>query len=176
MWRKRVELNQQKERLIKDLEKARERTMNRAVKLLAAKPRSAGELRERLLEKTWTNEKIVDGVIAKLLDYGYLDDERYASDLALSKLRQRPQGKRSLQQRLSRKKLDRETLDKAIAAAFEKIPESELIDRAIEKRLRIKGRPETREDKKKFLDHLLRQGFDYDLIRQKMSDIIGISE
>ncbi|HKP70485.1 MAG TPA: regulatory protein RecX [Pyrinomonadaceae bacterium] len=169
MWRKRVELNDQKERIINDVEKARERTMNRAVKLLAAKPRSVGELRERLLEKTWTNDAIVETVLAKLLEYGYLDDERFAADLAVSKLRQRPQGKRSLQQKLSRKKLDRETLDNAIEAAFEKIPESDLIDTAIEKRLRIKGRPETREDTKKFLDYLLRLGFDYDLIREKMS-------
>jgi len=168
MWRKRV---QPGERIVYDTEKSRERTMNRAVKLLAAKPRSVGELRERLLEKMWTDEKIVEGVIAKLLDYGYLDDERFASDLALSKLRQRPQGKRSLQQKLSRKKLDREVLDKAIESAFEKIPESDLIDTAIEKRLRLKGRPETREDTKRFLDHLLRLGFDYDLIREKMSAI-----
>ena len=150
--------------------------MNRAVKLLAAKPRSVGELRERLLEKMWTDETIVDGVIAKLLEYGYLDDVRFAEDLAVSKLRQRPQGKRSLQQKLSRKKLDRETLDNAIASAFEKIPESELIDTAIQKRLRLKGRPETREDKKKFLDYLLRLGFDYDLIREKMSDVMKISD
>lgn len=168
MWRKRVESG---ERIVRDVEKSRERTMNRAVKLLAAKPRSVGELRERLLEKMWTDETIVDGVIAKLLDYGYLDDERFAADLAVSKLRQRPQGKRRLQQRLSRKKLDREVLDKAIESAFEKIPESDLIDTAIQKRLRLKGVPETREDTKRFLDYLLRLGFDYDLIREKMSAI-----
>ena len=40
--------------------------MNRAVKLLAAKPRCVGELRERLLEKMWTDEQIVDGVIAAI--------------------------------------------------------------------------------------------------------------
>ena len=150
--------------------------MNRAVKLLAAKPRSVGELRERLLEKSWTNDAIVDLVLAKLLEYGYLDDQKFASDLAVSKLRQRPQGKRSLQQKLSRKKLDRETLDNAIASAFEKIPESNLIDKAIEKRLRLKGRPETREDKKKFLDYLLRLGFDYDLIREKMADVAKLPD
>lgn len=171
MWRKRIDLREQKERAIKDVEKARERTMNRAVKLLAAKPRSILELRERLLEKGWTNDAIVDAVIDRLKEYGYLDDARYAGDLAASKLRQKPQGKRRLQQALSRKKLDRETLDTAIAAAFEKMPESELIDIAIEKRLRLKGKPETREDKKKFFDFLLRQGFDYDLIRERMSGL-----
>ena len=43
--------------------------MNRAVKLLAAKPRSIRELRERLLEKLWTNDEIVDRVIEKLKEY-----------------------------------------------------------------------------------------------------------
>ena len=159
------------ERVIKDAAKSRERTMNRAGNLLAAKPRSIGELRERLLEKSWTNLEIVDGVIEKLEGYGYLDDQKFAEDLALSKLRQKPQGKRRLQQAMSRKKLDREVLDNAIASAFEKMPETDLIDAAIEKRLRLKGRPETREDTKKFYDHLLRQGFAFDLIRDKMSAV-----
>lgn len=171
MWRKRLELNEQRERFIADIEKARERTMNRAVKLLAAKPRPVEELRERLLEKGWTNETIVNGVIEKLKEYGYLDDEKYAGDLALSKLRQKPQGKRRLKQALSQKKLSKENIDAAVQTAFEKMPESELIDAAIEKRLRLKGRPETREDTKKFYDHLLRQGFDYDLIRSKMTEL-----
>jgi SOS response regulatory protein OraA/RecX len=72
---------------------------------------------------------------------------------------------------MSQKKLDREIRDEAINAAFEKLPETDLIDRAIEKRLRLKGRPETREETKKFYDHLLRQGFDFDLIREKISAI-----
>ncbi len=171
MWRKRIRSGTNEERVIKDDERARERTMNRAVKLLAAKPRSVEELRERLLEKLWTNDTIVDAVIEKLKEYNYLNDEQFANDLAVSKLRQKPQGKYRLQQTMSRKKLDKETVEDAIRGAFEKLPEEELITLAIEKRLRLKGQPETREDKKKFYDHLLRQGFGYDLIREKMSEI-----
>jgi regulatory protein len=171
MWKKRTRSTGDEPRMIADVEKARERTMNRAVKLLAAKPRSVGELRERLLEKAWTNAEIVNRVIGKLEEYGYLDDQKYATDLALSKLRQKPQGKRRLQQSMSQKKLDRETLDGAIQTAFEKMPETDLIDRAIEKRLRLRGRPETRDDTKKFYDYLLRQGFGFDLIRDKMSAV-----
>ena len=174
MWRKRLEPKDDKERIIADVEKARTRTMNRAVKLLAAKPRSIGELRDRLLEKNWTNAAIVDTVIAKLEEYKYLDDQQFAADLAVSKLRQKPQGKRRLLQSLSQKKLSKENVETAIKAAFEKLPETELIDRAIEKRLRLKGKPETLEDKKKFFDHLLRQGFDYGLIRDRMADIAKV--
>jgi regulatory protein len=169
MWRKRSEITPESERIIKDPARARERTMNRAVKLLAAKPRSAAELRERLLEKSWTNTEIVDGVIEKLKEYKFVDDRQFAGDLALSKLRQKPQGKRRLQQSLSQKKLDKEIVEAALRSAFEKMPETELIDSAIAKRLRLKGKPKTREETKKFYDHLLRQGFSFDLIMEKMS-------
>src|SRR6185369_2893405 len=159
MWQKRSEITPESERIIKDPARARERTMNRAVKLLAAKPRSAAELRERLLEKSWTNTEIVDGVIEKLKEYKFVDDRQFADDLALSKLRQKPQGKRRLQQTMSQKKLDKDVVEAAITEAFEKLPEDELIDQAISKSLRLKGNPETREETKKFYDHLMRQGF-----------------
>src|ERR1044072_4410537 len=67
-----------------DAEKARERTLQRAVKLLAAKPRSIEELRERLLEKNWADEAAADYALAKLKEYGYLDDERFAFGFASS--------------------------------------------------------------------------------------------
>jgi regulatory protein len=175
MWRKRSEKVAEADRVVKDVERSRERTMNRAVKLLAAKPRSVRELRERLLEKLWTNASIVDAVIEKLEDYKYLDDEQFAHDLAVSKLRQRPQGRRKLQQTMLQKKLDRTVVDDAISRAYEKLPEDELIDLAIEKRLRLKGKPDTREDARKFYDHLLRQGFSYDLIREKLASLAKIN-
>ncbi|CAN5344859.1 hypothetical protein BH20ACI2_BH20ACI2_18570 [soil metagenome] len=156
---------------VQDPERALERTMNRAMRLLAAKARSVRELRERLLEKTWTDEAIVEAVIEKLSEYKYLDDEQFARDVAISKLRQNPQGKRRLQMAMAQKKLDKDTVDAAIATAFDELPEVDLIDIAIQKRLRTRGNPETREDAKKFYDHLLRRGFSYDLIRTKMSGI-----
>ena len=161
----------EEDRKIVDPDRSRERTMNRAIRLLAAKPRSIAELRGRLLEKPWTDAAIVEAVLAKLKEYNYLDDDQYARDLALSKLRQKPQGRRRLEQRLSRKKLDRPTLDAAIKAAYEVMPESELIDTAIEKRLRLKGSPKTHDERKKFTEQLLRQGFDYGLIREKLSSL-----
>jgi regulatory protein len=171
MWGKRLRTDEPRERVVKDPARARARTMNRAVLLLGAKPRSIGELRERLLEKLWTNEEIVDAVIEKLKEYNYLNDRQFAVNLAAAKLRQKPQGKRKLEFSMSRKKLSREDLEHGISTAFEQMPEDELIDSAIEKRIRLKGVPQTREDTKKFYDHLMRQGFEYGLIRTKMSDV-----
>jgi len=169
MWRKRPSLSGIGQRVVKDEQAARDRTMNRAVKLLAAKPRSTRELRDRLLEKLWTNEKIVDGVLEALKGYGYLDDEQYARDVALSKLRQKPQGRRRLQNTLLQKKLDRDAIESAVTNAFETVPEETLIAAAIERHVRLKGSPGTREEVKTLYDHLLRLGFGYELISEKLS-------
>ena len=170
-WRpKPLEESEEKPREINP-EKARQKTFDRAVNLLAYKPRSEQELRARLLEKEWTNAEIVEAVIAKLKEYNYLNDEQFANDFAASKLRQKPIGRRVLQQKLALKKLDKETVSAALETAFEETPEVKIIERAIEKRLRLKGKPETREDSKKFYDYLLRQGFSYDLVGNKMREI-----
>ena len=168
MWQKKKRQISDEERVIKDFEKARERTMNRAVKLLAAKPRSVEELRQRLLEKAWTNAEIVDAVIAKLSEYRYLDDEQFARDTALSKLRRQPQGRRRLEFEMRDKKLPNEAVDSAIAEAYEQLPEEKLLEKAIEKRVRLKGYPRGRSELKKFYDHLMRLGFPYSLVREKL--------
>lgn len=172
MWQKKKRQIDNDERVVKDVEKARERTMNRAVKLLAAKPRSVEELRQRLLEKTWTNAEIVDAVIAKLEEYKYLDDEQFARDTALSKLRRQPQGRRRLEFSMRDKKLSTEDVEAAIAEAYEQLPEEALLEKAIEKRVRLKGSPKDRNELKKFYDHLMRLGFSYSLVREKL-DLIN---
>ncbi|MCY7376994.1 MAG: RecX family transcriptional regulator [Pyrinomonadaceae bacterium] len=171
MWKKRIEIKPDAERVIKDTERASRQTFDRAVNLLGYKPRSVVELRTRLMEKEWTNSAIVEEVIQKLEGYGYLNDGQFAKDFAASQLRGKPIGKRVLQQKLAMKKLDKETVAAAIEATFEETPEAEVIERAIAKRLRLKGKPETREDTKKFYDYLLRQGFSYDLVSSKMREL-----
>ena len=151
-----------------DADKARARTLQRAVKLLAAKPRSVEELRERLLEKQWTNETVVDAVVAKLREYNYLNDEQFAFGYASFQVRQKPVGRQRLQRALALKKIDRETANEAIQKVFEETPEEQLIDRAIERRTRLRGRPQTRAESKSLFDHLLRQGFTYDLVMRKV--------
>ena len=153
-----------------DAEKARERTLQRAVKLLAAKPRSIEELRERLLEKGWADEVAVEYALAKLKEYGYLDDERFAFGFASYRVKQKPVGRQRLARDLQTKKISKETADAALELVYQETPEEELIARAIEKRIRLRGRPTTRQETKSLYDHLLRLGFSYDLIIRKVRE------
>lgn len=153
-----------------DPQKAHARTMQRAVKLLAAKPRSIEELRDRLMEKEYASAEIVEKVLEELKEYDFLNDERFAFGYASFKVRQQPVGPMRLQRALAQKKVTRETADEAIRLLFEQTPEIELIDRALAKRIRLRGRPKTREQTKSLLDHLLRQGFSYELVIQKVRE------
>jgi regulatory protein len=148
-------------------EELRARTFQRAAKLLAAKSRSVAELRERLAERC-PSEDVVETVIARLREYGYLDDERYALTYASSKVRQQPVGRRRLEQNLVMKKVDRKVAGEVLDQVFAETPEEELIDRAIEKRVRLRGQPKTRAEAKSLFDHLLRQGFPFELVADKV--------
>lgn len=151
-----------------DPAKARERTFQRAVKLLAAQSRSVAELRERLLTGSGTNKAVVEAVIARLCEYGYLDDARFAEGYASLRVQQRPIGRRRLERDLWLKKVDKAVADKALDQVFADTSEEELIDRAMAKRLRLRGRPKTRAEAKSLFDHLLRQGFAYELVSEKV--------
>jgi regulatory protein len=154
-----------------DPEKARTRTLQRAVKLLAAKPRSVEELRERLLEKQWTDEEAADYAIKKLSEYGYLNDEQFALSFAQARVRQKPVGRQRLARDLQTKKIDKELAAATLEKVFDETPEDKLIDEAIEKRTRLRGRPQTRQETKSLFDHLLRRGFSYDLVINKVRSL-----
>ena len=157
-----------KQRRAIDPEKSRARTLQRAVKLLAAKPRSVAELRERLLEREWTDEAAADYAVAKLTEYGYLNDEQFALSFAQSRVRQKPVGRQRLARDLKNKKLDPETAEHALEKVFEETPEDTLLDEAVARRVRLRGKPTTREESKSLFDHLLRRGFSIDLVINKV--------
>lgn len=146
----------------------RRKTFERAVKLLAAKPRSIAELRERLLRGKDTNQEVVEEVIARLREYGYLDDERFAFSYASFKVKQRPVGRRRLERDLKFKKVESAVANEALELVYTETPEEQLIDQAIAKRLRIRGRPGNRAEAKSLFDHLLRQGFAFELVSEKV--------
>ena len=149
----------------------RRKTFERAVKLLTARPRSVAELRERLLRGKNTNEEIVETVIARLREYGYLNDERFAFSYASYKVKQKPVGRRRLERDLKFKKVESSVANEALEMVFNETPEEQLIDQAIAKRLRIRGKPKTRLEAKSLFDHLLRQGFEFELVSEKIRSL-----
>jgi len=154
-------------------EQTRRRTFQYAVKLLAAKSRSIGELRELLHERGYTDEAAVEAVIERLTEYGYLDDQRYAFGYAALKVRQRPVGRARLERDLIFRKVSSDVVAEALDQVFTETEETALLDLALEKRLRLRGLPRTRGQAKSLFDHLLRLGFPYELVSEKVRSLIS---
>lgn len=149
----------------------RRKTFERAVKLLAAKPRSVAELRERLLRGKNTDEEAVETVISRLREYGYLNDEHYAFCYASYKVKQKPVGRRRLERDLKLKKIENNVANEALEMVYAETPEEQLIDDAIAKRLRLRGKPKSRAEAKSLFDHLLRRGFAFELVSDKIRSL-----
>ena len=147
-----------------------EKTFERALNLLSYRPRSLAEMRARLMEKDWAEEEVVGQVLARLEELGYLNDEEFAANFANSRLAAKPIGRSRLRRDLLRKKLPSETVENTLDEAYEQQSEEELIDRAIGKRLRLKGAPTDREEAKRLFDYLIRRGFSYDLVIRKVRE------
>lgn len=148
-----------------------ESAMEYALKLLASKPRSIEELREKLSSRRSVSDDIANRVIERLKELGYLNDQRFASAFALSRIASRPIGKARVKRDLRNRKVSNDVADEALSLAFTENTEEMLIDRAIEKRVRIKGVPSSREESQKLLAHLIRLGFDFELAVEKVRKI-----
>ena len=157
-------------------EKLYEKTLKRAFNLLSAKPRSIAELRERLLEKDWAVEEIVARVLTRLQELNYLNDEQFAAQYANSRLTIKAVGRNRLRRDLQRKKISSTVINQALEDVYTEHDEEALIAKAITKRLRLKGKPTSREETKKLFDHLVRLGFNFDLVIKKVRAVGQVND
>jgi regulatory protein len=146
----------------------RDRVFQKALKVLAARPRSEGQLRERLIAVPGVDPAMVDDCIVRLKEMGFLDDRRYAESYAAYRSSAKPMGRSRLARELSVKKVGASTIQEALDSVFQAGEEETLIDRAIEKRIRTRGRPMDQAASRRLFQHLARLGFNYELIIKKI--------
>ena len=149
-------------------EKAQQKVMNAALKLLAVRARSEQQLREKLLAKAWLDPQLIEVCIARLKELGYVNDRTFALNFALSRLQLRALGKARLRRELVEKKVPRELIDETLEKVFAEVLEEDSLKRAIEKHLRIHGKPTDPKSTRRILAYLIRQGFAYDLVMKKL--------
>lgn len=144
-----------------------DRVMAAALKILAARPCSEADLRERLISRRGKDPKLVEECIGRLKELGYVNDDLFARSYASYRVSLKPLGRARLARELAVKKVPRDCIEQALDLIFEDNAEDTLIDRAIARRLRTHGRPVDRAASKRMFDHLARLGFEYDLIVRK---------
>lgn len=140
--------------------------MEAAAAFLAVRPRSVEETRRRLRHLGYRHG-LVDQVVSRLVEMGYLDDESFARAWVESRDRARPRGENALRRELALKGVPRETVDavlteRADGTAREVDPPDVGAARRLLERRRaaIEREPDPRRRRQKAYALLARNGFD----------------
>ena len=132
---------------------------------LSYRIRTVSEIKKKL-----KNKKISEGSIEKILKHlselGLTNDEEFATQLVLEKIKRKHIGKKLLKQKLFEKGVPKSVGEEVLEKVFEEVDEKELALENFKKYSpKLKGKsPE--EKRKKTYDYLMRKGFDYDVINQ----------
>jgi regulatory protein len=139
-----------------------------AERLLKVRPRSVGELRDRLLRKGYAPD-VVDTVLGGLEKTGVLDDRAFARWWIEQRSNFRPTGPFGLSMELKGKRVTKETVQAAIAESGVQGAELELAKGALEPRLARYRRLDHLTKRRRIAGFLARRGFSSRVI----SEIIG---
>ena len=131
-----------------------------ALRLLAYRPRSEAEIRQRLARRGLPPQ-VVQETIARLRDQGLLSDAAFARFWVETRDQTSPRGRRLLWQELSAKGIERETIRQAIAP----VAEEDAALRAAQKKARHLQGQDYSIFRRRLGDFLLRRGFPYPTVR-----------
>lgn len=145
----------------------------RTLEYCMMRPHSAKEVKDYLWKKTrdtrtkegkvrkGVSAAITDRVFERLLQKGYVDDEKFTRYWVENRNLRKGMSRRKLQAELQAKGVSRSTVDTYLANS-DRSDEDELAKIIEKKRRRYP-------DEQKFIQYLARQGFDYDTIKDALN-------
>lgn len=132
-----------------------------ALKSLAGRAHSSGELREKLRRRAERGADVED-VLARLKDHGYLDDRRFAEGFAAARLSTDKFGRTRVLQDLRQRRVAPALAERTVRQVYEDVNEEVLIEDWVRRKYRLADRDTLfREDKDVAAAYrrLLRAGF-----------------
>ncbi len=147
----------------------------KAYHLLAFRPRSEKEMRQKLRLKGAGN-KLIEQVLEELKQKGLINDQKFAQSWAESRIFNRPMGKFLLRRELMQKGIKKETIEGVIEKAYSEEDEVELARSLLQRKVRTFKNLEDTKTKKRMMDFLLRRGFSYEVVRQAIKGLDELIE
>ena len=136
-----------------------EELLDYAVKSLGAKMKSERDLRRKLNERVSADEDgrtVVERVVVKLKELGYLSDARFAADFARLRQENEKFGQRRVQQGLMQKGVASSVVNEAVTKQYEDVDEVALVRQYIERK-RLKQPSGDREQRQKETAKIMRR-------------------
>ncbi|MBA3337319.1 MAG: regulatory protein RecX [Chloroflexia bacterium] len=141
-----------------------------AIRLLAVRPRSERELRDRLRRKEYTPDAIA-AALEKVRGWGYLDDIEFARFWVAQREAHRPRGQRLLRYELAQKGVDGDVIIATIAEA--EIDETAAALALARARLHTYRGLDPVVVRRRLGAFLARRGYGYDVIGPTLGTLLG---
>lgn len=132
-----------------------------AVKLLAGRAHSSGELREKLRRRA-EHSADVDSTIARLKDYGYLNDRKFAESFAAARLENEGLGQNRVLAGLSRRRVAPAVARQTVGKVYHDVDEEALAAGFIRRKFRLTAKEALFQEEKDLASayrKLVRAGF-----------------
>jgi regulatory protein len=132
-----------------------------AVKLLAGRAHSTGELREKLRRRA-RQATSVDSVLGRLKDNGYLDDRKFAENFASARLANEKLGKARVARDLRQRRVAPSLAEETVGKVYQDVNEENLIEQWVRRKYWLTPREGLFEEEKDMAAayrRLLRAGF-----------------
>jgi len=132
-----------------------------ALRLLAGRAHSSGELRDKLRGKA-ERAADVDPTIARLKEYGYLNDRKFAESFAAARLENEGLGKTRVLADLSRRRVAPALAQQSVGKVYEDVNEQALAEDFVRRKFRMASRESLFQDAKQMASayrRLVRAGF-----------------
>ncbi|MDQ2941723.1 MAG: recombination regulator RecX [Chloroflexota bacterium] len=151
-----------------------------ALRFLGTRPRTRWEL-ERRLHAAGASQTVLEGVLARLAELGYLDDEAFSRYWAEQRDRHAPRGRRMVEAELRQRGVPRDVIERLRSEPAERRPEDQDLPETEAQRARIalrshlRGRPlpDDRKALRRIGMFLMRRGFDTETVRAVLREAGG---
>lgn len=139
-----------------------------ALTLLSARELSESQLRARLKRRKLDDDDI-EAAVSRLKADRTLNDRRVAGAIARMESSIKHRGRARVIQKIRQAGIDGDTADDAVREVFQDVDENELLERALERRLRGKSpRDLDEKGRARILRALMGQGFRFDAVMKRL--------
>ncbi|MGC9947307.1 MAG: regulatory protein RecX [Bryobacteraceae bacterium] len=132
-----------------------------ALRVLAGRAYSSGELRDKLRRKA-ERAGDVDPTMARLKEYGYLNDRRFAESFAAARLENEGLGRTRVLADLSRRRVAPAVAQQTVGKVYQDVNEEALAEAFVRRKFRMASKDDLFQDEKKMASayrRLVRAGF-----------------
>jgi regulatory protein len=141
-----------------------------ALRLLELKPRTEGELHQKLCERGIPQD-VADEIITRYAQVGLLDDRAYARMWVESRMRSRGLGAAALRQELRRHKVPDALIDEALAQLEPEDGLEAAVD-CVRPRVARCPLPLSPKDQRRLVNFLMRRGHGLDTARRALARVV----